>query len=127
MNTTADRFFIKLDRFFIRLVRTFWIVFSLVSLSLNVFIQISIVSKFRQIFHDVLPGRPLPAITQFILTFQIELVIFAIALMFLGLWIFYSRRTLWSGLILFVIAVQIGVTIFALFLPLIGVTIYLSQ
>ena len=87
----------------------------------NLFLLLFIVPKFKQIFADALPGKPLPNITEFILMARMGLVFVALAWPIVAtflvrlqmrhaiLWIFVG--TLWTVL-------QIGITVIALYLPM---------
>jgi hypothetical protein len=86
-----------------------------------------IVSKFRKIYEEALPGMRLPTPTQFILDYQTLLVIAATGLLLVGIWLLYQMRTTWLWILFTVIAIQIGVTVVELFIPMTRLAIYASS
>jgi hypothetical protein len=87
----------------------------------DIFLLLLVVPKFEQIFQDALPGRPLPPVTEFILSARIALVFIALGWPIIGtllvrlqkryaiLWI--NVGTVWTVL-------QIGITVIALYMPM---------
>jgi type II secretory pathway component PulF len=63
--------------------KAFWVRFSLAMLiglaAINVFVLLFVVPKFKMIFADALPGKPLPPVTNFILDYPFALIVVAIA------------------------------------------------
>jgi hypothetical protein len=110
--------------------RRFSVTVSLVALVLfgavTIFLLLSVVPKFEQIFADALPGKPLPDVTEFILRDRIGLVFVAlgwpILCIVLRRWQ-KSNGALWIniGIVLFILG--IAITVFALFLPISGALI----
>jgi hypothetical protein len=110
--------------------RRFWFTVSMAALvlfgAITIFLLLSVVPKFEQIFADALPGKPLPDVTEFIITDRIGLAL--VSLISPVFWIFLQRwqnsnGVLWIniGIVLFILG--IAITVFALFMPMIGTTV----
>jgi len=110
-----------------------WLIFCLAVLSIlcaiNIFLPLFIVPKFEQIFQDALPGRPLPLITQFIISDRILLALIALAWPIAGIIAVWRqhRAAFWiiNLGILFFVALLV-VSIIALFMPMVSVDCGLS-
>jgi hypothetical protein len=92
----------------------------------NVITESVVVSKFRKIFEDDLPGMKLPDLTQFILDNQPYLIIATIAWLGLGLWIIYQARAAWLAPLFAIMTAQIAVTVYALIIPMTHIVIGMS-
>jgi type II secretory pathway component PulF len=105
--------------------KRFWIGVSLIILFLfsaaNVFLLLFIVPKFEQIFADTLPGRPLPTVTEFIITGRIVIAIVTLGWPILGAILLRQRKSsaiLWINIGIVWTFFQIGITTIALFIPM---------
>jgi uncharacterized membrane protein HdeD (DUF308 family) len=85
---------------------------------LNIFMETFVVSKFRGLYQDALPGTLLPNLTQFILTCQVGLVVADAVLLLVGLWLVRQQKRGWLLVVLGVMNIQIALTVIALFLPM---------
>jgi hypothetical protein len=96
----------------------------------TIFLLLSVVPKFEQIFADALPGKPLPGVTKFIITDRIGLVFVALGWPILCIVLQRWRKSngvLWIniGIVLFIFG--IAITVLALFLPMVGIDVGLSN
>jgi type II secretory pathway component PulF len=93
--------------------------------SANVFLMLFIVPKFQGIYADALPGKPLPAATEFIISGHtlIAAANFLILIVCLALmarkWRYAALLTDLSSVANFL---QVAVTVIALFMPMVGIT-----
>jgi hypothetical protein len=114
--------------------RAFWIKISvgiLIFLSGgSVFVLLSIVPKFEQIFADAFPGRPLPVLTDFLIRERLELVLFVLALPIPALVMFWRRKPyaiFWINLGIVWFFLQFGIIVYALFIPMVGIEVGMSD
>jgi hypothetical protein len=84
-----------------------------------------ITPKFQQIFADALPGRPLPAVTDFVIGYKIPLALLSLAWPIVA-GVLIARRSQKANLWILVGTVWnlflISITIIALFMPMVGIT-----
>jgi hypothetical protein len=91
--------------------------------ALNIFVLLSAVPKFTEIYADALPGMPLPAVTNFIIGYRLMLTTATTAW---PLVCFLVRKRqepnaiLWMRVGIIELLVQLGVTVIALFMPMAG-------
>jgi len=100
------------------LQRPIFVVALVIASGIDIYLQSHVVSRFREIYRDALPGQLLPAITHFVLNFQTCLIILPIFFLIAGVWIAFRAKPIWLVGIVFGIAIQIAFTIIALFMPL---------
>ena len=87
-----------------------------------------IIPRFAGIFDDMLGGRPLPPVTEFVLHFRVLWLLLGFAFLFAAIslaWRYRLRsapRLVSAGLLLLA-AAQIGFIVIAMFLPLCGTII----
>jgi hypothetical protein len=105
----------------------FWFWFSVVflfSLSAgNIFLSLYIVPKFEQIFAEALPGKPLPEVTEFVITGKFLLAIFTLCWPIITGLLIRLRKPgaiWWINIGIIWNILQISITILALFIPMIG-------
>jgi hypothetical protein len=95
----------------------------LVFTAANVFMLLFIVPKFGQIFADAMPGKPLPPVTELILSGRLIIMALNGALVILCAYLvqrgnrqsilLINLATIWNF-------IQIGATVIALFMPMVG-------
>jgi hypothetical protein len=104
--------------------KRFWIVASRVYLfgfsAVNIFLLLVVSPKFEQIFQDSLPGKPLPTVTEFILTARMALVFIALGWPILGALLIRQQKPsaiLWINVGIVWTFLQFAITVIALFVP----------
>ena len=109
----------------------FWTGFSLGTLvvfsALDIFLLLFIVPKFEQIFADALPGKPLPTVTEFIITARIALVMIALGWPILGALLVKLQKRhaiLWINVGTIWTIFQIVSAVIALYMPMASQGIY---
>jgi len=92
---------------------------------INIFIGMSIVPKFEQIFKEMLAGQPLPMLTSFVIWNRMALIALAVAspLIVMALRRFAPARSAAtaSGTLAVAAILQLVITIYVLFMPLTGI------
>lgn len=90
----------------------------------NILIPLLVIPQYDHIYRDVLPGQPLPALTQWILSIRQPLMIAGAVWPLLGLllvWRLKLASMLWLNFPFILSFTQILLTLYALFQPMLGV------
>ncbi len=89
-----------------------------------------VMHNFEEIYRDALPGRPLPAITTFILDYRIFLGLVASAWLIAGI-VFVRKGDRFAILVIHCgmlwCILQAGLTVYGLFAPMLGLSIGMSD
>lgn len=89
----------------------------------NIVLVLFAVPRFEQIFADALPGKPLPSVTEFIITSRFVLLLIALGLPIAGAVLVRLKKPYAFWCINFAsvwTVCQIGITILALYMPVAG-------
>ena len=107
-----------------RLIDWFAFAFLMIVASLDLFSAIYAIPRFREIYHDLLGNKPLPAMTSIVLQGRYLLGILAVGYLGGGIVVFrvVSRQIASCYILLMSLGavIQAGFTILSLFAPLIG-------
>jgi len=90
----------------------------------NICLPIIGIPKFEQMYRDVLPGQPLPALTQWIVTHPLPIAVAGAIWPIIGILLVWRLKLvsiLWFYIPFILSFAQLGLTIYALFQPLLGV------
>jgi hypothetical protein len=112
-----------------------WPAISLITLlglgAINIFLPLSVVPKFAQIFQDALPGKPLPGITLFMIEARIPLALIALAWPIAGIIAVWQRHRAAPWIVnlgLLFLFTLIPITVIALYMPLTdGIVVGMSE
>jgi hypothetical protein len=96
----------------------------LFSCAANILVPLILIPKFQHIYPDLLPGQPLPELTQWIISVRMPLMIAGAVWAIVGIlivWMLKSTSGPWLLIPFFLSLGQMALSLYALFQPMLGI------